>query len=51
MTIDFLTIAGFLSVLPLVLFAVVMSRRVCDDRRDCEKLPAHLRERDCCPAD
>jgi hypothetical protein len=51
MTIDTLTIAGLISVLPLVLFALVMRHRVCDDRPECEQLPAHLREADCCPAD
>lgn len=51
MTIDILTIAGLISVLPLVLFVLVMRRRVCDDRPECEQLPAHQREGDCCPAD
>jgi hypothetical protein len=51
MTIDILTIAGLISVLPLVLFALVMRRRVCDDRPECEQLPAHLRDGDCCPAE
>ena len=30
---------------------LVMRRKVCDDRPECEKLPAHLRDGDCCPAD
>ena len=51
MTIDALTIAGLISVLPLVLFVLIMSRRVCDEPPECEQLPAHLRERDCYPAD
>jgi hypothetical protein len=51
MTIDILTIAGLVSVLPLVLFVLVMRHSVCDDRPECEQLPAHLRDGDCCPAD
>ena len=44
MTIDALTIAGLISALPLVLFVLLMSRKVCDERPECEQLPAHLRE-------
>ena len=51
MTIDSLTIAGLISALVLALFVLLMNRRVCDDRPECEQLPVHLREGDCCPAD
>ena len=51
MTIDTLTIAGLISALPLVLLVLAIGRKVCDDRPECEQLPAELREADCCPAD
>lgn len=51
MMIDTLTLAGLISMLPLVLFVLFRGHRVCDDDPECARVPVHLRKTECCPAD